>query len=138
MNNSINTLMRIFDDNVTDPFGHNVKTNCRKSLSDRLNSVPQNCIHTENDTTTIEVELPGVNKDSVKVLLEDRILTVKFKKKSLEEEINFKLFYDFKQEDVSATLSDGLLVRQGLYIFERQFQNSFEHFSNRPYAPRSL
>lgn len=96
---SYNAVIKVFEDSLNDLF-----------IAPYKKSTASYEIRSEDDSTIIEIELPGVPKDSVKVLLEDKRLTVKFKKKSVEQEMSFKLAYDFKQEHVHVKLVDGLLT----------------------------
>jgi HSP20 family protein len=79
-----------------------------------------------NDAYTVKVELPGVNKDDVKITLESNILTIRGEKKA-ESEVNEKNFHrtersygsfqrsftlptSVKNDKIDAVYKDGILT----------------------------
>ena len=104
--NKNNDLFSFFDDMMDDMFCRDLKTD----------------IYEDNDSYNLEIEIPGVKKENIKLELEDDTLTVNVnnesnnnKKEYLKKERVFmnmtRKYYleNSNPEGIKATLNDGIL-----------------------------
>ena len=89
------------------------------------NFYPAVDIVSKDDTITLDVELPGMNKEDISVNIEDKVLTIKGERKVEQEEKNgsyhrreryfgtfkrsFSLSDEVLTDEVSADYTDGIL-----------------------------
>lgn len=77
----INTLSTFFDDLLTDGFFFNRSSELAKG------SWPNVDVIEENDAFVLKADLPGVDKDEIKISVEDRVLTLHGERKEEKKDI---------------------------------------------------
>ena len=63
----------------------------------------------DDNTTTYEIDIPGVKKEDVDILVEDRILQIKTIRNNKEKLLTIQLTKQYDLETIDALIENGVL-----------------------------